>query len=263
MIKKLTFLTLALNLLALPVFAADRNGNGVGDEHEIRMPLELERTDAMIAIVDIGTAAVADYISRLAALGYAVNPIPVDSDLETLLNYNLVILPVGHGDVPTYSTFDALKDDYRSYVEVGGGLWVGQPNPWQHSGGTADITWVPYELTLWGEYNENDCPAWLTDVQHCITAGYYDANFSFPADTVLNLGIQWEILVVGLMSGNPGVLTSEYGAGKILVEFGHPSLLAICPIDDTALRQYVECTVGSNSVATEELSLDEVKALYQ
>jgi len=263
MIKKLTLTAFILAILATPLMAADHNGNGLDDNLEISVEVATNRTDGNIAIVNTNGAAIAHYISRLDALGYTVTPIALDSDLETLMGYNLVILPVGHGDVPTYSTFDSRREDYLSYVENGGGLWVGQPNPWQHPDETADITWVPYDLTLYNPYNPDDCPVWLTDANHCITGGYYDNVFSFPGDTVVSMGPEWLPLVLGLDSGNPGAIVAEYGAGKVLAEFGHPSPNALCVMDDVALRQYVECTMGTNAVAIESISLGGMKAMFK
>lgn len=263
MIKKLTLITQALVLLTTPAISADYNGNGLNDSLEISVPLPATKTTSNIAIVNTGGSSITDYISRLGNLGYTVTPIALDSGLETLVSYSLVILPVGHGDLPTYSNFDSLKEDYLAYVETGGGLWVGQPNPWQHLDETADITWVPYNLTLYNPYNTNDCPVAFTDANHCITGGFYDNDFSFPGDTVLAMGAEWLPLVLGPVSGNPGAMVAEYGSGQVLVEFGHPSLNALCAMDDTAMRQYVECISGNNSVATQTISIDGVKALFR
>lgn len=263
MIKKITLATIIMTMLAFPALAADNNGDGLEDGLENLTPVVTNRTGGDIAIVDTGSTAVIEYITRLGALGYTVNPIALESDLATLMAYNLVILPVGHGDLPTYSVFDTHREDYLSFVENGGGLWVGQPNPYQHPGQTADITWVPYTLTLYNPYNSGDCPVWLTDANHCITGGYYDNVFSFPGDTVVSMGVEWLPLVVGLSSGNPGAIVAEYGSGKVLAEFGHPSPGALCVMDDIALRQYVECTMGVNSVATETISFDGMKALFK
>ena len=262
MLKKIMLLLPVLALMALPVLAADLNNDGLDDAREFPVPANYTKVDGAIAIDDVGTA-VGDYTTRLQSLGYTVTAIAADSDLETLLDYALVILPVGHGDAGNYPPFDGLSLDYHTYVETGGGLWVGQPNPWQHPGNEATVTWVPYLLHVQNPYNNGDCPVAIVDDTHCITAGYPGADFSFPADTVDEMGPEWDVLVEGPLTGSPSVLVAEYGAGKILVEFGHPSLGSSCSFDDTAMRQYVECTLGGGSVATQSLSLDGVKALFK
>ena len=262
MITKLMLMLPVLALVALPAIAADRNGDGIDDNLEFPIPVDLAKVDGAIAIVDVGTA-VGDYATRIEGLGYTVSAIGAESDLETLLNYDLVILPVGHADQSNYSSFESHASHYMMYVEAGGGLWVGQPNPYDRPGGEAPITWVPYLLHLNSDYSNADCPVLVVDNTHCITAGFSDAAFSLPGDTVTEQGSEWDVLTRGAASNSPSVLFAEYGAGKILVELGHPSYGSICPYDDTAMRQYVECTMGGSPVATESISLGGVKALFK
>jgi hypothetical protein len=248
-------------LVAAPVWAADLNHDGADDQLVPgTLPAILDEGD--IAIADTGDGSVSIYINRLGDLGYVVTPIPPDSDLEVLQEYSLVILPVGHGSAEHYATFDGLAADYMDYVAVGGGLWVGQPNPFGMSGNQAEITWVPYYLFLHNGYNNADCPPVIVDPNHCITMDLPDTWFSFPADTVLEMGSEWDILVEGNATGLPGVLFAEYGNGKVLVELTHPSPGSICPIDDAALDRYVTCTMGG-VVATEDATWSTVKTLYR
>ncbi len=161
----LAILCLGIVVVAAPVFAADRDADGVDDSHlsfAISSGLEVGE----IAVVNTANGAQGDYVDRITALGYSISIIPANSSLETLLNYAVVILPVGHGNATNYSTIDALADDYHMYVNSGGGLWIGQPNPYQMPDGTADITWAPYELTLQYLYDSSDCPVNVDDTSH-------------------------------------------------------------------------------------------------
>ncbi len=262
MMKKLMLILPVLAILAMPAFAADFNRDGLDDNQEPQAIVFGVLDVGDIAIVDTGSGTVATYISRLGNLGYTVTAIPLDSNLETLLNYDLVILPVGHGSSGTNANFNALAADYHTYVETGGGLWISQPNPYDMPGEETTISWVPYLLRLNAFYDSSDCPITVVDDTHCITAGYPGAGFSFVGDTVLEMGPEWSVLVEGPATGNPGVIVAEYGAGRVLAEFGHPSLGAICGFDDTAARQYVECTMG-HTVGTESITLEGVKALFK
>ena len=257
-------------LLATPVWAVDRNHDGLADGNASGTNVSSSPSasgasliDGDIAVVDTGNLSVPMYFDRLTGLGYPVFTIPADSDLEVLLEFSMVILPVSHSNADNYDTFDGLAADYIAYVNTGGGLWVGQPNPYGMPGDAATITWVPYLLTLGNWYNANDaCPPIIVDQDHCITEGLPGVQFSFPFDTVLEMGPEWEVLVEGSMSGSPGILFATSGAGNILVELTHPNPDAYCPPDDEALDRYVMCTMGG-VVSTESATWSTVKTLYR
>lgn len=261
-LSSLLLLSTALLLSALSSgFAADHDHDGLADDAETLSTTTVPTT-APIAIVDTGNSAVGILLSRLTSLGYAVTTIPMNSGLSTLILHQLVILPVGHGQLGNYATFDSLSSDYNLYVNSGGRLWVGQPNPYQMPGGQATITWVPYALTVDYLYDLADCPPVVFDDTHCITQNAGNTNFSFPADTVVQMGPQWQVLVVGSVTGNPSVMVATSGMGKVLVEFGHPSPSANCPHDDFALDRYVTCLL-TPPVPIEQVSWGEIKGRYQ
>jgi hypothetical protein len=256
--------TLLITILALTstvALAADLDQNLVDDKlggDGVAIPT----TDGTIAVVDTGDSGVAYYVNRLTDLGFTVATIPMASGLDVLVNHPLVILPVSHGSLAHYAVFDGLAADYHAYVQTGGGLWVGQPNPYQMPGDEADITWVPFYLRLHNGYLNEDCPPVIVDATHCITTGLPGTQFSMPGDEVLSMGPEWQVLVEGGVTGRPGVLVAEYGAGKILVELGHPAMGSVCPIDDAAMVRYVECTMDQ-PVAVESSTWSGVKARFR
>lgn len=253
---------LAVALLACTALhAADRNQDALDDGDQSSSDgLALDVGD--IAVVDTGDGTVSIYVSRLLGLGYPVTTIPAASGLDVLVNYSVVILPVSHADAGNYATFDALAADYHAYVQTGGGLWVGQPNPYQMPGNEAVITWVPYYLFIHNGYNSADCPPVIIDAGHCITTGLPADGFSFPGDTVLDMGAEWHVLLEGPVTGRPAVMVAEHGAGRILVELGHPSPSAICGPSDAALERYVDCIMGG-PVATELSTWSDVKDRFR
>jgi hypothetical protein len=267
---RLAIAILAIGVLsAAPVWAVDRNHDGLDDSSasDMNIGTDPEAHNALldegdIAIVDTGDYSVSVFVTRLTGLGYPVYTIPADSDLEVLLGYSLVILPVSHADSDNYDTFDGLAADYIEFVNTGGGLWLGQPNPFGMPDNSATITWVPYLLTLDNSYLGDDCALNIVDPNHCITEGLPNTQFSFPGDTALALGAEWDILVEGAVTGSPGVMFAEYGSGKILVELTHPAEASLCPMDDDALDRYVACTMGG-VVAVEGTTWSTVKSLYR
>ncbi len=261
MTRVLLFLFCCCAVLVSPVLAVDRDSDGLDDSiGDIGLPPILDEGE--IAIVDTGSSTIAYYADRLTNLGYTVVTIPLNSDLTVLSQYPLVILPVSHAQASTYYTFDGLAGDYQSYVSAGGGLWVGQPNPYGMPGNTATLTWVPYLLTINNGYDNSDCPTVIVDPDHCITTGLPNTNFSFTADTVVAMGSEWQLLCEGSVTGNPSVLWAPFGGGRILVEFCHPSPSSICPIDDAALDRYASCAMSGPTVLERSVWGD-VKTLFR
>jgi len=220
------------------------------------------RSDITIAVVDILGSWGDDYVGLLQGLGYDVTAIPRTSRLDVLEDYDLVVLPEQHADATNYVNTDSLAGDYLAYVEGGGGLWVSQPNPHGHIGHTAEITWVPYALTLTKYYDLADCPPRIVDANHCVAEGLPAAQFSMPADTATEFGPEWHVIVEGTVTGNPSVFVGDHGAGRILVELGNPSAWSYCPISAEVFERYADCAVPTLT-ATQSISWGAVKAMYR
>ena len=99
-------------------------------------------------------------------------------------------------------------------------------------------------------------------VDHCITTGLAGEDMPMPGDHAISYGPEWEVLVTGGVTGRPAVMFANYGAGNVLVEFGHPSVNAICSPSDACLERFVACSVGG-IVATTNSSWGGVKSLYR
>jgi hypothetical protein len=259
---KKALLTLVLIVAFIPAgHAVDADFDALDDGDINTTDLEfLERAD--IGVIDTGDGSVANFVDRLTNLGYSVMPIPDTSDYSVLSTYSLIILPVGHAGPSDYLPIEANAADYVAYVQSGGGLWVSQPNPFGRPGDTADITWVPYQLTVQISYNAADCPPCIVDDTSCIIIGTGGDGLSFPGDTVISMGPEWNVVAEGCVTGNPAIFTADYGAGHVLVELGHPSPGAICSPSDVALATYADCTWGSGQTPAEDGSWSRVKSLY-
>jgi hypothetical protein len=234
--------SLCLGLPAVPVLADDIDLDALDDSF-ISDP-GTGSADATVAIVDVGSS-VADFQTRLLTAGYSSTPIPVTSNLSVLSQYDIVLLPVSHATPAYYTTLNALAQDYHDYVNAGGKLWIGQPNPYQMPGNTADITWAPYALTINNGYNTSDCPTLIVDPNHCIAQGITGADLPFAGDTVTQMGTEWHVVGQGPATGLPAVFIADYGHGACLVELGHPSPNAICPYTNAGFSRLVECLLAA------------------
>ncbi len=254
-------LVLAALFLALPVAAEDADRDGLDDA--AMPPPGGQYPDATIAIVDIGSS-VGNYQARLTTAGYGSTLIPVTSDYSVLIQYDVVLLPVSHAAPATYSTLDALAADYHDYVNDGGKLWIGQPNPYQMPGNTADITWAPYDLTIEISYTMDDCPSLIVDPSHCIAQGVSGSDLPFAGDTVVQMGSEWHIVAQGPTTGGPAVFIADYGCGACLVELGHPSPSALCPYTDAGFYRLIYCLIEAGGPSpTEPATWGAIKSIFE
>src|SRR4030095_12828690 len=194
------------SLLAAPAWAQDLNQDGNSDENTGPPPVEY--SVANVAIVNTGDGSVGNYQTRLTAMGHTVTVIPLNSNLATLLLYQGVILPFSHSSSSTVANFQGLANDYRQYVQSGGCLYIGQPNPFDLPGQVSTISWAPYSLTVNANYNGSDCPPTIPNNQLCQTQGLQGSDLPFPADTITVMGPEWTILTRGPITNNPGTLSA-------------------------------------------------------
>ena len=249
-----------LSLLTSPAWAQDFNQDGADDE--ITGPTPVENAVATVAIVDTGDGSVGNYQTRLQAMGHIVTVIPLNSNLATMMLYQVVILPTGHGAAGTYANFQGLANDYRQYVQSGGCLYIGQPNPFNQPGQQASIPWAPYALSVNANYNGSDCPPVIANPQLCQTQGLSGSDLPFPADTITVLGPEWTIITRGPISNNPGTLSAVFGSGHVVVDLGHPSTGAICPYTNTGIDRLVTCCL-SGATPVDTSTWGKVKATYR
>ena len=245
MLSRLRYLlSLALlTCIVVPAMALDTNLDGL-DDAVLGSSVVLPASDGPIAVVDTGDQSVDNFVDRLTNLGYTVTTIPLTSGYATLVLYDIVILPVAHAGPAHYATLAGLATDYISYVDDGGRLWVSQPNPYGMPGNEADIVWVPYVLRVNSDYDNSTCDRVIVDPNHCITTGLAPSDLPYPGDTVVTLGAEWEILIVNATLGDPGVLSAEYGSGRVMVEFGHPHPGAVCAYPDVGMDRMATCLLA-------------------
>lgn len=235
--------------------AIDNDYDGLDDDF-VFPPGPSPVEGSAIAILDIsGTDQ--QYAPWLSELGYSYTLIPLDSDYNTLRNYSLVLLPYSHGEECCYETMASHASDYHRYVQEGGCLYVGQPNPFK---APPKITWVPYLLELSPWYTLPPCDRYITNPEHCITEGLYPFDLAPAGDTVIQMGPEWEVLVRQVATQDPGVFTASFGKGRIVVELGAPG--GICTQTIAGFQRYLECCLPG-PISIEENTWGSVKAKYR
>jgi hypothetical protein len=224
-----------------PALGVDTDADGIDDVLEAPPPYDFNE-GGTVAIVNTGDGSVNNYASRLGSLGFLVSLIDLNSGYGTLSQYQAIVLPTSHGSSCCNAILTGLASDYIQYVNDGGCLYIGQPNPYNMPQPAA-IPWAPHTLNLYSAYDINDCNRYLVDPNHCVTRG------------------EWQVLVRGSVTDNPGVLFAFYGQGHVVVDFGHPSPGASCTFTDAGLDQMMTCCL-KGPVSVERHSWGRVKSIY-
>jgi hypothetical protein len=259
----LNLLIITMILLCNAIWSSDNNITNDDKNYDGRvdgLSKILGKTSSVLANFDttmiigiINTDGADTPFDRLQNLGYNnINLIPAQSGLETFLQHDVIYLPVGwaqgYGGAP--DTILQYSEDYKTYVTMGGGLFLEQPNPYTLPGDSLVVTLLPVPVTFHYFYNQDDYPPVVVDPLHEITNGLSGDVLPFPADSIPSLDAMYHVLVQGRISGNPSLFVAEYGSGKILVHTAHPSATATHPFSDTAYMRMI------NWVKSEITSID-------
>lgn len=235
--------------------AMDLDRDGVDDSWQSPYDGHVQVDGATIAVVETGDHSVDAFVSRLSGLGYTVTTIPVDSGIEVLIEYAMVLLPVkhaNHGDV-----LDLLVQDYHDFVASGGCLYLAQPNRSGH------VPWAPHEIVLDAGYDFEGCEMSIEDPDECVTRGLTPEDLPYPFDTVVSAASEWRVLVTENGNGAPGVLVSSFGSGSAVVDLGNPTGGAFCEFTDAGLQQMVTCCMGGAPVPIRYSTWGSIKSRYR
>lgn len=245
--------------IAQSASAKDANFDGLDDSAVIATHHAGGVRSSTVAIVETDDDTSIDaFVARLGNIGYTPTLIAPTSDYSVLSGYDAVILPVSHASDPWFPTFNGLASDYKEYVNAGGCLYVGQPNPFNDP---KVITWLPYHLKLNFQFTFTTCTRDILDASACAAEGLTGDDLPWPAETTLEMGSEWT--VVESSAGVPGLLVATYGAGRINVDFGHPSTDVGCAYSDTGFEQMFECCLGPDPVPVIETTWGQIKSTYR
>lgn len=242
-------------LIAGVAGAADLDRDGVDDAW--RSPYEggSQAGEATIAVINTGDHSVGDFIFRLSALGYTVTTIPVDSKIDVLRGYAMVLLPVRHADYR--DVLNQLAQDYHDFVGSGGCLYIAQPNQ------SMQISWAPHDLVLDRGYDYEGCERSIEDPDECAARGLAPEDLPYPFDTVVTAASEWRVLVTENGNGSAGALVSSFGLGSAVVDLGNPEGGAFCEFTDEGLLQMVTCCIDRGPVPVIDSTWGSIKSRYR
>ncbi len=243
------------NTLQAQVFAVDENQDGVSpvliSGNSAPPTLQSLTVDDCISIGIVDSGAPMAAMNRLISLGYSdVTLIPPNSGLTEFESFDLLFLPgtwasATSGDL---STIESNAADYISYVEQGGSLYVEQPNPYLQPGSVVTPTILPYPITFYNSYNSGDHPPIIINPNHEILFGLDAEELSIPADQMTVIAPEYEILIIGAITGSASLVVLEYGEGKILVCTSNVNPIANTPMSDQYFLRLIQWLGSSITV---------------
>lgn len=153
-----------------------------------------------------------DTPDRLRTLGATVYEVPVSSigsiTADSLCSYDFVLVDIG-----AVSSLGFLGPSLQTYVSMGGGYWINQPNQ------VGSVPTLPpgfdvYVSSIWYGCGNSSCQtptaAYST---HPITSGMPLDWTSGDYDTESSWGASWTVLITDV---GPTLMTGNYGLGRLV-----------------------------------------------
>ncbi len=170
-----------------------------------------------IAVVQAGDSH-ATCVQRLErALGVKVDTIPVDSKIEILRKYDVVVFGSSWAQC-NWKEISERRQDYAEFVRRGGGVLMFQPNPHQFPNDELEIDLLPatYRVNNW--YNDSGVKR---EGAHPITEKLADRDMPYPADRIIEHSREWKVLARGTDSGGASLIVARIGRGRAAVDADH------------------------------------------
>jgi hypothetical protein len=185
--------------------------------------------------------------ARFRLLGYSVAIAPVfDLKQGDLSAHQVVFLPTAWANsAQTYSAFQEKAPLFLDFVKAGGGLIVGQPNPFEQPGKICTPKLLPYPITFYCMYEESDSQRINLTQRHYITEDLPPDALPFPADQMREIDRKnYQVLVMGARSESPSLAVTEWGQGRVVVITANENPASKVPFSDELLRRIVTWAAG-------------------
>ena len=157
-----------------------------------------------------------DTPTRLSSLGASVYQVQVNNlgniSADSLCKYDVVLV-----DVQAIWSLGFLSANLQSYVSMGGGYWINQPNQ------TGNVPTLPagfsvYVSSAWWNCGYSSCQKYTPLApSHPITSGLNKDETSGDYDIQGSYGINWNVLIIDTTHGptDPTLMVGNYGNGRI------------------------------------------------
>jgi len=161
-------------------------------------------------------SALYDTPNRLSSLGASVYQIQVNNlgniSADSLCKYDVVLV-----DIQAIWSLGFLSANLQSYVSMGGGYWINQPNQ------VGNVPTLPagfsvYVSSQWWNCGYSSCQKYTPlALLHPITTGLNKDETSGDYDIQGSWGNSWNILIIDTTNGpnDPTLMVGNYGNGRI------------------------------------------------
>ncbi len=157
-----------------------------------------------------------DTPSRLQSLGASVYQVHVNSlgniSADSLCKYDVVMV-----DIHAVWSLGFLSANLQSYVSLGGGYWINQPN----MGGNVPTLPPGFSVNIsseWWNCGTSSCQQFTPAASnHPITSGLNIDETSGDYDIQGSWGNNWTVLIIDNSNGpnDPTLMVGIYGAGRL------------------------------------------------
>jgi hypothetical protein len=164
-----------------------------------------------VGVINIPDYKFTDITNRLSGLGFDAEWIGASSDYTVFSQYDVVYLPIGWAF--QNPMIESRAQQYKRFVEEGGGLVVEQPN--YASTLTPDL--LPYKLTFkLKRYDANEWPPRIINNDEIIK-DVPATELPGPGNEISTRDENWTILTAAAQSNSPTLLIASYGRGRMVV----------------------------------------------
>lgn len=164
-----------------------------------------------VGVINIPDYKFTDIKERLSGLGFDVEWIGASSDFAIFSNYDIVYLPIGWAFQDPL--IESHAEQYKRFVEEGGGLVIEQPN----SSLPLTPALLPYKMTFKRKlYDPNEWPPRVIN-DHEIVQNVAISELPGPGTEISTKDANWTVVTASAVSNSPTLLIGTSGKGRIVV----------------------------------------------
>jgi hypothetical protein len=176
-----------------------------------------------VAVLDVDPGHCRARMERVVEqLSEPLAVIPLESELDVLADYDLVILCAGWAyDRAKRARVLERASTTQAYVEQGGGFLMFQPNDID----AVNIDLVQYWFKDYAGFTYHDDPE-IHVHDHPVTSGLVAEDAPYPTDQILDMDPRWNVLARGSRTHNPSLLVGEHSGrervGRFALDLDNP-----------------------------------------
>ncbi len=139
---------------------------------------------------------------------------------------------------------NSKANQFHAFVKRGGGLIVGQPNPYSVTGQVCTPALLPYPVTFHYWYDKRQPSRETVSHEHFITEDVAVDNLPFPADTIRSIDPRYKALARQTSTRRISLAVCEFGQGRVVIHTGPDGYNSPYPTGDEVFKRMVVWAAG-------------------